>query len=313
MRVVRAKRIIGCCLILVVAGLLSGLASGARGTTIWIDTDPSIGLPVREVDDAFALILAFHSPEIRIAGISTTYGNASLGETIRIARHLVARFARKKCRIYAGARGRTNLGCRNEATEALATALHKERLTYIALGPLTNLATFLRLHPELAARIEKVIFVGGQTSVGQVPFRSNNWLSIHDANVLKDPAAVAEVMKSRCPIDFAPIETSIQLQVTADDRQRMRHTVSGEFLYHRTHLWFWFWRGVVGLKGGPVFDALPILAVIRPDLFLAEKRFVRLTEDYRLILEQTQKEGAPARRSYGALTERSRQLLLERL
>jgi len=50
----------------------------AAADTVWIDTDVSIGSPIREVDDAYALLLAFHSPEIRIAGISTTYGNALL-------------------------------------------------------------------------------------------------------------------------------------------------------------------------------------------------------------------------------------------
>jgi hypothetical protein len=48
------------------------LTRHAQAGTVWIDTDVSIGSPIREVDDAFALVLAFHSPEIRIAGLSTT-------------------------------------------------------------------------------------------------------------------------------------------------------------------------------------------------------------------------------------------------
>ena len=61
-------------------------------TDVWIDTDPSIGLAFHEADDGFALVQAFHSPEIRIRGISTTYGNAGLWTTTRIAREMVIRF-----------------------------------------------------------------------------------------------------------------------------------------------------------------------------------------------------------------------------
>src|SRR5205823_13347206 len=71
---------------------LLGAAHPAAARTVWIDTDVSIGSPIREVDDAYALLFAFQSPEIRIAGISTTYGNASLHHTTRVARDLVQRF-----------------------------------------------------------------------------------------------------------------------------------------------------------------------------------------------------------------------------
>ena len=66
--------------------------AGAEMTNVWIDTDPSIGVPFHEADDGFALIQAFHSPELRIRGISTSYGNAGLATTTRIAREIAGRF-----------------------------------------------------------------------------------------------------------------------------------------------------------------------------------------------------------------------------
>ena len=68
------------------------LAHNAGAERVWIDTDLSIGSPIREVDDGYALMLAFHSPEIRIAGLSTTYGNAPLGQTTRATLDMVRRF-----------------------------------------------------------------------------------------------------------------------------------------------------------------------------------------------------------------------------
>src|SRR5688572_9314075 len=120
-------------------------------TAAWIDSDVSIGSPIREVDDGYALVFALHSPEIRIAGLSTSYGNAPLGHTTRVAQDIVHRFGAPAglsvTKVYSGARSASELGRRTEASNALAAALEKSRLTYIALGPLTNLATFLRLHP----------------------------------------------------------------------------------------------------------------------------------------------------------------------
>src|SRR5205823_13124739 len=200
---------------LALLGAVLGFARAAAAGTVWIDTDVSIGSPIREVDDAYALVLAFHSPEIRIAGVSTTYGNASLTATTRAAKELVTRFggaARLKAdHVFPGAGSPNDLGRRSAASEALAKVLEKNSVIYIAQGPLTNLATFLQLHPGMARRIERVIFVGGQiegTTLGFGPSRS---FRIHDANVFKDPRAVGLVLEAKIPLTLMPIATESQL------------------------------------------------------------------------------------------------------
>src|SRR5688500_5155617 len=101
-------------------------------TAVWIDSDVAIGSPIREVDDAYALVLAFHSPEIRIAGLSTTYGNASLAHTTHVARDIVRRFGAPAnlsvTKVYSGARSASELGRRTATSNALAAALEKGRL-----------------------------------------------------------------------------------------------------------------------------------------------------------------------------------------
>src|SRR5438270_8004854 len=104
--------------------VLFGFGRLADAGTVWIDTDVSIGSPIREVDDAYALVLALHSPEVRIAGVSTTYGNAALADTTRIAHEMVRRFGAvaslRPDQVFAGARSAGDLGHRSEASEALA-------------------------------------------------------------------------------------------------------------------------------------------------------------------------------------------------
>ena len=266
-------------------GALIGMARvAAASTAVWIDTDVSIGSPIREVDDAYALVLAFHSPEIRVAGMSTTYGNASLAATTRAAKDLVSRFGAaaglKADHVFAGARSASDLGVRSEASEALAQVLEKDSVTYIALGPLTNLATFLQLHPKMAGRIERVIFVGGQvegTTLGLGPARS---FRIHDANVFKDPRAATLLLETKIPLTLAPPATGSNLVLEADDlRQLEQQSGAGRYLSARSKVWLWFWTRFVGTKGGPVFDALAMMAVTKPHLVSMNRRYVRMDEN----------------------------------
>src|SRR5687767_14485730 len=213
-------------------------------TAVWIDSDVSIGSPVREVDDAYALVLAFHSREIRIAGLSTTYGNAPLGHTTHVARDIARRFGAPAglsgMKVYSGARFASELGRRTEASNALAAALEKSRLTYIALGPLTNLATFLQLHPRLASRIDRVIFLGGQAPGTSLALRPDGSFRIHDANVFKDPAATAVVLRSNIPLTAIPVATASKLLFDAADLRALEQSgEAGNYLSRRSRIWLW--------------------------------------------------------------------------
>ena len=284
--------------------------------TVWIDTDVSIGSPFREVDDAFALLLAFRSPELRIAGLSTTYGNASLTRSTAVARELARQFghaARVSAEdVYSGASSAEDLGRSTEATAALVRRLEAgEKITYIALGPLTNLATFLRLHPQLSTRIERIYFVGGKTAGATLGFGPSERFRIHDANVFKDPAAVRAVIASGIPISLAPIEVSSRFIVSGTDRERLRACGSaGRYLADRIVLWLWFWTAYVHADGGPVFDALPMIAVVSPAMVEQEKRFVTVSAAGDLIASKT---GARAVQWCGRFEKRAHEMMLRRL
>lgn len=297
--------------------LLLSCAAAAR-TVVWIDTDPAIGAPWREVDDAFALILAFHSPELRIAGISTTYGNAALPRTTEVARVLVRRFGESAglttADIHAGALSPRDAAKKSDATESLARALREERLTYIALGPLTNLAAFLTLHPALAERIERVIMVGGRSPDASFSFGPNKSFSVHDANLFKDPEAVAAVLRSSRPLLLTPVEIAPQLALSpAELRALKAEGPAGRYLYQRTRVWSWFWRNIVREKGGLVFDVFAILPAVRSNLLKTETRFVAFDAEGELI---AYREAHPGRRRVQfaiGTRKQARPLLLKRL
>jgi len=269
--------------------LIAFVCETAAATPVWIDTDVSIGSPIREVDDAYALILAFHSPEIRVAGLSTTYGNAPLGQTTHVARDLVRRFGQAAALavndVFPGAGSAAELGHPNSASDALAAALEKQKLTYVALGPLTNLATFLRLHPSEARRIRRIIFVGGQAPGTSLAFGPSGSFHIHDANVFKDPAATAAVLRSNIPLTLIPITTSSRLLVDAMDLRELEGGgPAGNYLARRSKVWLWFWKNFVGTKGGPIFDALAVTAATSPELLSLEKRSAQMDQAGNLVV-----------------------------
>ena len=293
------------------------LVSSAPAATVWIDTDVSIGSPIREVDDAFALVLAFHSPEIRIAGLSTTYGNAPLGHTTHAAQDLVRRFggpARLTVEhVFAGARSARDLG-RSPASEALALTLRKQKVIYIALGPLTNLAAFLALHPKAANRIERVILVGGQEPGVSLAFGPTRSFHIHDANVFKDSAATGAVLRSNIPLTLVPSATGSNLLLDGTDlRQLERSGGAANYLAQRSRIWLWFWTHIVKTQGGPVFDALAIIPPTRPELLSMEKRFAKMDQAGNLVVTPRLTNGSRRVRFCTDFSPEVKRFVMERL
>ena len=293
------------------------LCATAGATDVWIDTDPSIGAPYREVDDAFALVLAFHSPELQIRGLSTTYGNARLKRTTQVARELVQQFGNvaglSETDVHAGAATRRD-DSRTAASEALANALRKQRLTYLALGPLTNLAAFLKQHPELAGRIDRVVLVGGRSPGTVFAFGPNGGLQIHDANVVKDPDAVRVVLASKVPITLAPVEASSRLVLTKEGRLALRGaSPAAQFLYRKSRLWMWFWTSVVQHGGGPLFDGLAVVGVARPEFVAAERRHAWVRATGELVATTRASDGARPVTFYARLRPGWDRVLVARL
>ncbi len=297
---------------------ISCLACATHAATVWIDTDVSIGSPIREVDDAFALVLAFHSPEIRIAGLSSTYGNAPLAHTTRAARDLVQRFGRSAGltveHVFAGAGSASELGLRSAATDALAATLENQKVTYIALGPLTNLASFLQLHPKAANQIERVIFVGGQSPGDSLAFGPSQSFHIHDANVSKDLLATAAVLRSNIPLTLLPIATGAHLLIDGADFRRLEKSgEAGNYLARQSRIWLWFWSHFVRTNGGPIFDALAIIPTTRPDLLSMGKRYAGMDQAGKLAVTPRLTYGARPIRYCTRFTPGMKRFVMQRL
>jgi len=248
------------------------------GQAVWIDTDPACGHEkTNDVDDCWALLLALKSDELEIRGISTLFGNSSGEKSYQTATELIQRFAYKKAtpNIHRGADRPLNLRKpkMNDASLALATALAKEPLTLIALGPLTNIATLILNHPEKLKNIKQVIAVAGQrpeSGLGFYPGRSR-LLHLHDLNFRKDTTAFDVVLNSAVPVTLVPYEIASKITINQDDlKQLSSGGIQSQWLAKVSKPWLEFWKTSLQTDGFYPFDSLAVGLLIVPDLFTCE-------------------------------------------
>ncbi len=250
--------------------VLLSLPLGLFGAAVWIDTDPSVRRGAHEVDDGFALLQAFHSPELQIRGIGVVFGNSSLATALPIAREIARRFGPSDTPVYPGAACAEELGVETGASRALAAALASERLTILVLGPATNIATVLRNHPELARRIDRIIAVAGRRP-GQHFLTGRSILPFRDLNFELDPEAFQVVMNSGVPLVLAPWEVSSKVWLNQADLNQLVLLNPGlDWLAKAASDWLTFWKMTFAVDGFNPFDTLAVGYAVAPDLFHCE-------------------------------------------
>ena len=179
-----------------------------------------------EPDDGVAMVQAFHSPELRVAGVSVVFGNAPVDRGYAIAREIVARFAPGEIGVHQGsARASPDP---TPASRALIAALEQEPLTVLALGPATNVAAALRERPDLAGRIETVVLVIGRRPDEALTFPGGG-PNLLDFNFELDPEAAEVVVGSGAPVVLAPFELAAKLPIDAQEWASVWDTPFGEF------------------------------------------------------------------------------------
>lgn len=184
-------------------------------------------------DDALAMILAAYSPAIDLLAITTVSGNGSIAKVTQNALQICA-LAKIKVPVAEGA-GNSILGYIEAATDihgetaldgaALPTPTfdlekisgvdliakvvreHPAKVTLVATGPLTNIALFLKLYPELKANVAEIVFMGGSASRG-------NRTPYAEFNIWMDPEAADVVTKSGLTLTMCGLDVTHQALVT---------------------------------------------------------------------------------------------------
>jgi pyrimidine-specific ribonucleoside hydrolase len=264
-------------LILVVFALVSLPACAQRRIPVWIDSDPSVERGGHEVDDGFALIEAFHSPELEIRGVSIVFGNAPLVKAWPIGKEIVERFGPGGLRVYRGAAGAEDLGKPTDASEALAEALSHGPLNILAIGPVTNVGTVLKLHPELAKNVERVVAVAGRRPGQHFVVSPKQAQPFRDFNFEMDPAGFQVLLDAHVPIVLAPWEISSKVWLREDDLRKLEQGgADAQYLVPPATDWLAWWKEKIGVDGFNPFDTLAVGYVLAPLTMTCEQLNARI-------------------------------------
>jgi len=232
---------------------------------VWLDVDTATGHG--DVDDGLMLIQAFHSPEIRIRGISVVFGNAPLDKALPIARTIVRKFGPEGIEPRAGAASAAHLGEPTEAVTALAAELERSPLTIVAVGPVTNIGTLVKLYPKLHSRIERIVMVAGRRPGQRFVTHDQQEKPHRDFNFELDPAAMQLILDTEIPLVFAPWEVSSHVWISRDDlRELSEGGGSGRWIAETSDYWIERWEQGGETRGFNPFDTLAVGWLTHPHL-----------------------------------------------
>jgi purine nucleosidase len=252
------------------------------------------------VDDALALILAFHSPELEVLAITGVNGNVSLGKVMKniekvlfllkpSGRPIIARGAENPLKgspVHAESfHGEDGLGGVNiqpgeeeewwkvfpgSAEELFATLArrHPGEITLIAIGPLTNLALALAGDPDGVRQLKEMVIMGGALR------EKGNITPYAEFNFYVDPLAAARVLNSGVPITLVPLDITHKVPLTPEvmaQRIRPMGDSFSRFVIEATGYDAREKRFREGRKVFYLHDPLAVGAVIRPRLIRMER------------------------------------------
>ncbi len=250
------------------------------------------------IDDALAILTAVKHPGIDVIGISCVTGNASLDRvvenTLRVldvagapeipvaagaVRPLIAP-PRSAGHVH-GADGLAGIELPDSARVpepggaiAMLRRLileHPSPVTIVALAPQTNLALLLRIHPEVASNIARIVFMGGSAGVG-------NATAVAEFNVWHDPEAAAVVLDAGVPCFMYGLDVFEQVAIDEDHAQHLAGSpdpvvaLAGALLSHRIS----FSADEDAVYSGLIGDAGAVCALIDPEALTVETLPVRV-------------------------------------
>lgn len=272
---------------------------------IIIDTDPG-------QDDAVAILLALASPEdLEVLGLTAVAGNVPLPLTQKNARIICELAGKPEIRVFAG--------CDAPLSRALVTAEHvhgktgldgpqmadpvmplqdqhavdfiidtlrcepAHTVTLCPLGPLTNIATAFLRAPDIMARVQQIVLMGGAY------FEVGNITPTAEFNIYVDPEAADIVFKSGAPIVVMPLDVTHKALTTRARIEAFRGLGSepGRMVAEWTDFFERFDMQKYGIEGAPLHDPCVIAYLIRPELFTGRHINVAIETQSDLTLGMT--------------------------
>lgn len=246
-----------------------------------IDCDPGH-------DDAIAILWAVSSPKLEVRAVTTVAGNQSIEKVTDNAVRILTLAGARNIPVGQGferpllgknhdgavIHGETGLdgpprpeaGFEKSPLNSIALMERiieesSEKITIIALGPLSNVARFLLVRPDLKKRIGQISMMGGGTY--------GNWTPAAEFNIWDDPEAANIVFQSGIPIIMAGLDVTQKAYVTDEENDILKQqggrvsAYVGQLIeYYRQYHY-----KVEGFPGCTLHDPCAVAALIHPEIF----------------------------------------------
>ena len=249
-------------------------------------------------DDAIAILLAAHHPDIELVAITTVAGNQSIEKTTLNALKVCSLAGIRDVPVAMGMErplvrpakhapdihGESGLdGPHMPEPDIELAAQHGVDLlidlllnsdgdiTIVPTGPLTNIAAAMRREPAILPRIQAISLMGGAIGLG-------NTTPAAEFNIYTDPEAAAVVFACGRPITMCPLEVTHQALATEEVLGRLRGTNRPVATFAAELLDFFAdrYRNVFGFPAAPVHDPCAVAAVIDPTILRAHDMHVEI-------------------------------------
>ncbi|HYL13351.1 MAG TPA: nucleoside hydrolase [Terriglobales bacterium] len=272
---------------LVLIFLLASLAyAGPR--KIILDTDPG-------TDDAMAMMLALHSPELEVRAITVVPGNVTAVQGLENALRMVSLANRCDIPVAAGAQhpllqklitaefwhGRNGLAnvelpaskCKVDSRfgpDLIIQMVHAapHEITLVPVGPLTNIALAVLKDPTIVPLVKEVILMGGSISGGNVNASA-------EANIYNDPEAAQIVFQAGWPLTMVGLDVGDKTLLTRKylDQLGSTHGPVNDFIY-KVAKYLVDLSAQFGWAGTPMYDPLAVGVAIDTTLVKAPQMHV---------------------------------------
>jgi inosine-uridine nucleoside N-ribohydrolase len=268
---------------------------------ILIDCDPGH-------DDAIAILLALASPEVEVLGLTTVSGNQTLEKTTANALKVLEFVGRTDIPVAAGAdrpllreqfvaayvHGESGLEgpelpepttptVDEHAVDFLARRIldSVEPVTLVPVGPLTNVALLFARYPKTAARLGRIVLMGGAIAEGNVTPAA-------EFNIWADPEAAARVFAGGVDLTMIGLDVTHKALVGPAEAERLRSTGrAGKLVAELLAYFNQFHAKTYGFEGSPIHDAVAVAHVFRPGLVETWHRHVAVETQSELCRGRT--------------------------
>ena len=135
----------------------------AEHIPVILDCDNTMGIPGCDVDDGLALLYLLGSPEVRLLGVTCSYGNSTQEAVCRNTTALLSRWGRQDIPVLRGSEGPGRLPSPAADFLCETARAYSGALRLLVTGSTTNLRGAMELDGHFLDHLRTVSMMGGIT------------------------------------------------------------------------------------------------------------------------------------------------------